>query len=327
MVFVVAAAMLVVVAVALAASSPTVTTGPASSVTDTTAVLTATIDPNGRSTSYTFSYGPTTAYGSATAARSIGSGSAPRSVQETITGLLPGTVYHYRVSALSSAGSSTGADHYFTTTGFQPAAVVTGAAIDVGQDSATPTGTVNPEGTATTWVVQYGLTDTYGYETFPQQLSSVSQALPVSGALAGLEPDTLFHYRIVAYHGTNESDGPDETFFTKPMIRPVPVLHARTTPASSQTSPYAFTTQGTIAGAATIPAAQRCAGTVGIRYYNGTRQVAFVAAPVDSKCGFSAPVSFTRLRGPAPATLTVRIWYRGTGYVAHVVGYGHVTAG
>lgn len=318
---------LVAVAAAFGASSPTVTTGPASNVADTSAVVSATIDPNGRSTSYTFSYGPTTAYGSATAARSIGSGSKVVTVQATITGLSPGTVYHYRVSALSSAGSSTGADHSFTTTGFQPAAVVTGAAIGVSQTAATPTGTVNPEGTATTWVVQYGLTDAYGYETFPQQLSAVNQALPVTGALVGLAPATLFHYRIVAYHGTTASVGADQTFFTKPLTPPVPKLRARTTPAVSPTAPYRYTTQGTIGGAGAIPAAQRCAGTVGIRYYDGNRQVAFAAAPVDGSCGFSAPVSVTRLRGPAPAVLTVRVWYRGTGYVAHAVTYDRVTAG
>lgn len=320
-------ASLAAVAVALAASSPTVTTGPASGVTNTSAVVSATIDPNGRTTSYTFSYGPTTAYGSATAARSVGSGSKPRTVQQTLTGLLPGTEYHFRVSTLSSAGSSTGADEHFTTTGFQPAAAVTGAAVSVGQFAATPTGTVNPERTDTTWVVQYGLTDSYGYQTFPQQLSPVDEALPVSGQLAGLEPGTLFHYRIVAYHGTTPSTGTDATFFTRPIKRPVPRLRVRTTPATAATAPYTFTTQGTVAGAGGIPAAERCTGTVGIRLYDGTREIAFVAAPVDAKCGFSAPVTLAHVRGPVPELVTVRIWYRGTGYVASSVAYRHVTAG
>ena len=318
---------LIAVAAALAASSPTVTTGSVSGVTDTSAVLTGTVDPNGRASSFTFSYGPTTAYGSATAAVPIGSGSKARTVQQTITGLSPGTVYHYRISALSSAGSSTGSDRSFTTDGFQPAAVVTGAAVSVSQSSGTATGTVNPEGESTTWVVQYGLTSSYGYQTFPQQVAPGGQAQPVAGQLVGLEPGTLFHYRIVAYHGTIPSAGSDQTFFTMPTTRPVPGLRVTTTPALSRSVPYTFTSRGAIDGANEIPVAERCAGTVGIRYYDGRRQVAFVAAPVDANCGFTAPVSLSGLSGPTPARLTVRVWYRGTGYVAPRVIYGHVTAG
>ena len=128
---------------------------------------------------------------------------APRSlaVTQTITGLTPGTVYHYRIGAVNGSGSSAGADRTFTTKGHPPAAVVTGGTVNVGKTVATPTGVINPEGAITGWVVQYGLTAAYGLEDFSQNLPAVNAQLPVSVQLVGLAPATLFHYRIVAYHG------------------------------------------------------------------------------------------------------------------------------
>ena len=73
----VAAAMLVlgmaVAAPALAASAPTATTGDASAVTVSSAVVNATVNPNGSSTTYAFQYGTSTNYGSQTAATATGS--------------------------------------------------------------------------------------------------------------------------------------------------------------------------------------------------------------------------------------------------------------
>ena len=43
---------------------------------------------------------------------------------------------------------------------------------------------------------------------------------------------------------------------------------------------------GALNGSGWIPAAQRCAGNVGVRFYNGRRQVAFVVAPVAGNCRF-----------------------------------------
>lgn len=306
-----------VVTAASAASSPTVATGTATKVTDTTAVLNGDVTPNGRATDYVFTYGPTTAYGNSTAPHSAGSGTRLRDVSQAIKGLTPGTVYHYRISALSAGGSSAGSDRTFTTTGHQPAAVVTGAAIAVGKNQATPTGTVDPEGAATTWWIEYGLTTDYGYETFPQPLDAVSQPLPVTGQLVGLEPGTQFHYRVVAQQGSSPpSTGADLTFFTEPATRAAPRLRARTTPLQDSGAPYTFTTRGEVGGATGIPALQRCTGNVGIRYYNRGRQVAFVLAPVGTDCRFSMPATFSRLRGRPPAKLTVRVWFRGNGYVA-----------
>jgi hypothetical protein len=66
-----------VAAVAVAASSPATTTGTHSHVTDTTAVLHGTINPNGSTTTYYFEWGLTTAYGVNSVAHSAGHGTLP----------------------------------------------------------------------------------------------------------------------------------------------------------------------------------------------------------------------------------------------------------
>ena len=254
------------------------------------------MNPNGHATQYDFTLGPTTAYGVTTTLRTVKAGTKAVAVKVTVTGLTPGTTYHYRINAISTGGAVVGADRAFTTTGHPPAAVVTGGAVNVGKTVATPTGVINPEGATTTWVVQYGLTTAYGLQSFANTLAAVDTSLSVSATLTGLAPATLFHYRIVAYHGGNVvSAGADATFFTEPSKRPVPKMTAHTSPGKDRRAPYSFTTSGSLGGASYIPALQRCTGNVGVRFYNGRHQLAFVVAAVQPNCKFSIAVEL-----PAP---------------------------
>lgn len=313
---------------ASAAGSPAVATGGATKIGDSTVVLNGTVNPNGHATQYDFTYGPTTAYGGTTALHTIKAGTKAVAVSITIRGLTPGTPYHYRINAISAGGAVVGADRAFTTTGHPPAAVVTGGVINVGKTVATPTGVINPEGATTTWVIQYGLTTAYGLQNFPGTLPGVTSAASVSAELTGLAPGTLFHYRIVAYHGSSVvSAGADATFFTEPSKRPVPRMTVHTSPGRDKRSPYSFTTSGSLSGAGSIPAAQRCTGNVGVRFYNGRRQLAFVVAPVQPTCKFSVGASFRKLHGKGPVGLKITVDYRGNGYVAPVNRVNHVTAG
>ena len=68
-------------------------------------------------TTYHLDYGLTTGYDSATAETSAGSGSTPVTVSAKLTGLLPNTLYHYRVVATTAAGSAVSADRTFRTAG------------------------------------------------------------------------------------------------------------------------------------------------------------------------------------------------------------------
>jgi hypothetical protein len=103
--------------VIVAPRPPTVVTEEASSVTQTTAILNGTVNPNNESvTGCEFEYGTTTSYGSFTGCGGIafhGNGAVP--TDGVLSGLTPGTTYHFRILAISHAGAGKGGDRTFTT--------------------------------------------------------------------------------------------------------------------------------------------------------------------------------------------------------------------
>src|ERR1019366_731205 len=126
---------------------PTVVTKAASSLTQTTATLNATVNPNGGNVSKCeFEYGTTIAYlKTATCTASPVSGTIPVEVSASVTGLTANTPYHFRIVATNSSGESKGSDETFTTLP-NPPTVVTKAASSVTQTTATLNATVNPNG-------------------------------------------------------------------------------------------------------------------------------------------------------------------------------------
>jgi uncharacterized repeat protein (TIGR01451 family) len=98
-------------------SAPTVVTNSATAVSTTGATLNGAVSSSGASTAVTFAYGLNNTYGSAsTAAQSpLASGAANSAVSAALTGLTCGTSYHFRASAVNSAGSADGGDVAFTT--------------------------------------------------------------------------------------------------------------------------------------------------------------------------------------------------------------------
>ncbi len=100
---------------AISVSMPTASTGSASDITENTAVLSGTINPQGAETKFRFEYGTDTSYGSATPWFAAGNGTSDMDVNASITGLTPSTTYHFRIVAENSAGTVTGDDATFTT--------------------------------------------------------------------------------------------------------------------------------------------------------------------------------------------------------------------
>jgi hypothetical protein len=92
--------------------------------------------------------------------------------------------------------------------------VSTGAASAIGSTTATLAGTVTPFSTQTSYAFEYGGTTTYGSSTAPQSLAPSVTPRTASANLAGLEPGTLFHYRLVATSVAGTSRGRDRTFTT-----------------------------------------------------------------------------------------------------------------
>jgi hypothetical protein len=100
---------------ALAALAPGVSTGGASSVTFSSAILAGSVNPHAEITNYVFQYGTTTGYGGQTPLAPAGNGTISIRLTQGVAGLQPGTTYHYRIVAVSSAGTSNGKDRTFKT--------------------------------------------------------------------------------------------------------------------------------------------------------------------------------------------------------------------
>ncbi len=96
-------------------SSPTVSTGSATSERTDSATLNGTVNPNGYTTTYYFEYGTTTSYGSTTAQKDAGSGTDDISISTDITGLTKDTTYQFRLVATNEKGTTNGANASFTT--------------------------------------------------------------------------------------------------------------------------------------------------------------------------------------------------------------------
>jgi streptogramin lyase len=97
--------------------APTVRTQAASSITQTSATLNGTVNPNGWEVgACKFDYGPTTGYGSsAPCTPSPGSGESSVAVSASIGGLSANSEYHFRIVATNANGTSKGADRSFKT--------------------------------------------------------------------------------------------------------------------------------------------------------------------------------------------------------------------
>ena len=101
-------------------------------------------------------------------------------------------------------------------------------------------------------------------------LSAATAPIPVAQTLTGLTPGTVFHYRIVALHGsTVVSPGIDGVFMTHPSKRPKAGITARTKPGTDRKRPYAFTTSGSV-NHRNIPGTFACNGTITVTMPNDT---------------------------------------------------------
>lgn len=179
-------------------------------------IATANISNNAGTVSWTtnepsdtqIQYGTTTSYGSSTTRNTA----MVTSHSQQITGLLPSTLYHFRVLSRDSAGNlATSGDHTFTTTApadTTPPVISGTAASNVTSTSAVVTWSTNETSTSQ---VEFGLTTSYGS-------SSALDTTPVSShtrTLSGLSPSTTYNYRVISTDAAgNTSTSANNTFTT-----------------------------------------------------------------------------------------------------------------
>jgi len=100
------------------AQPPAVITLAATAITSSGATLNGTVNANTLSTNVSFDWGLTSFYGNTVdATPSIVTGTTVTPVLANLTGLTSNTTYHYRVKGTNAAGSATGVDFTFKTSG------------------------------------------------------------------------------------------------------------------------------------------------------------------------------------------------------------------
>ena len=200
---------------------PTVTTNTATGVTDLTATINGTANPNGGSLTVYFEYGTTTNYSTTAYPASYNiSGTSVTSFSVAATALSPNTTYHYRLTTYDAGGTYyRGNDATFTTA--QPATpptVTTGTPSSIYAKSATARATVTTGSSTTTLLFDYGLTTDYGNQiTSPSSLSANLTNASVTATISGLAPSTAYHYRARASNNEGTFLGSDQTFTTLPL--------------------------------------------------------------------------------------------------------------
>jgi hypothetical protein len=209
---------------------PLVSTGAASEVTRTSALLSGTIDPQRGPSKYHFLYidqagyeaalaqGSTDPYaeGAITAQRELPAGEGSQAIQALpALGLLPDTTYHYALVASNSAGAVTGADRAFTTGPATPPLAATGPVREVTLGTATLTGTVDTQGLATSYAFEVS-TDSgnLGSPTGAGAIDNGIEETDVTLRLQGLVPGTVYYYRVLATSLDGTGYGAVQTFTT-----------------------------------------------------------------------------------------------------------------
>ena len=90
----------------------------------------------------------------------------------------------------------------------------TGHARQVSYGSAVFTGSVNPRGADTSYYFQYGLTKGYGGQSAIADAGAGTHTLAVAIGVAGLQPLTVYHFRLVAVNAAGVAFGGDKTLLT-----------------------------------------------------------------------------------------------------------------
>ncbi|MGC2375091.1 MAG: hypothetical protein WA484_14555 [Solirubrobacteraceae bacterium] len=205
------------------ASVEGVLTGEAIDISQTGAVLTGALKPNGVDAHYYFQYGESTAYG---AAVPVPPGEDAGTVAEKLAeipveGLKANTAYHFRLVASNELGTTYGGDKALVTLPNKPT-VISESATRVFPSSALLGAVVDPETANTTYHFVYGPTETYGSIAPANDLvlGSGSQGLHALFTVEGLQSGTTYHYAIVASNRGGSKIGPDQTFTTLPAALP-----------------------------------------------------------------------------------------------------------
>jgi hypothetical protein len=321
---------------------PTITTDDPV-LTATSADLAADLATGDSPATYRFEFG-TDQYDSSSPLPDALAAPSQTQVSTHLTGLTPGTAYHYRVVATDAAGTTVGPDEAFTTPLHDPPpptppTATTVAAASVDASSATLRATIDPRGEATSYHFEYGPTTTYGPTTSAGDLPATSGALPVSATIPGLDASTTYHYRIVATNADGTTDGEDQTFTTAPATSeppptttpPPPPTETTPTPPPTQTTttPPSKTTPNPQPKAPTLTPKDRAAALAVVRdsaHGRGHAAPRYSCAPPTSPKPKHGVLKHLLGRRSYAVTSTAALGGHGVLLALHVRGHGAAKA-
>jgi hypothetical protein len=134
-------------------------------------------------------------------------------VSQQVTDLNPNTAYSVRLVATTGAEAASPVA-VFTTDPLAPTTGPLTAAPDT--HGVTFSARVTPNSQSTSYRFEWGTTTSYGQLApgFFRQIGSGSAPMAVQETVTGLEPNTTYHYRLVAKNATGTTTSPDYAFQT-----------------------------------------------------------------------------------------------------------------
>ncbi len=196
---------------------PYVEAGSSSNVSCDSAQLYGTVYPNGLSTTawVVCSQSRDLVNPIITPSQTLGSGTSAVSFSQTVTGLSPSTEYFCRIMASNSAGTRSGSQMNFTTTAACGAPTVeTKPATSITPSSAQLNGTIKSNAGDTRFYFEWGTSTSYGSKTSEYGPGYWTDAFPQHILVSGLNPNTTYHFRLVARNVAGTSHANDLTFTT-----------------------------------------------------------------------------------------------------------------